>query len=90
MSNTRDQSQKVPPDAEIIARQWALSQTAITDIVGTNIATRLPRGSALPFLSVDTVLSAEPRTNRKVFFGGQIVSQDKTQIIWQRVEFTQE
>ena len=44
MSNTRDQSQKVPPDAEIIARQWALSQTAITDIVGTNIATRLPRG----------------------------------------------
>ena len=52
MSNTRDQSQKVPPDAEIIARQWALSQTAITDIVGTNIATRLPRGSALPFLTL--------------------------------------
>ena len=52
MSNTRDQSQKVPPDAEIIARQWALSQTAITDIVGTNIATRLPRGSALAFLTL--------------------------------------
>lgn len=46
----RDQTQKVPPDAEIIARQWALTQTAITDIVGTNVATRLPRGSSLPFL----------------------------------------
>jgi|TARA_B100000900_G_scaffold303124_1_gene261702 hypothetical protein len=50
MANTKDQSQLVPPDAEIIARQWALSQTAITDIVGTNVATRLPRGSSLPFL----------------------------------------
>ena len=48
----KDQTQKVPPDAEIIARQWALSQTIITDIVGTNIATRLPRGSALPFLTL--------------------------------------
>ena len=48
----KDQTQKVPPDAEIIARQWALSQTVITDIVGTNIATRLPRGSSLPFLTL--------------------------------------
>lgn len=48
----KDQTQKVPPDAEIIARQWALSQTIITDIVGTNIATRLPRGSSLPFLTL--------------------------------------
>ena len=48
----RDQTQKVPPDAEIIARQWALSQTIITDIVGTNVATRLPRGSSLPFLTL--------------------------------------
>ena len=52
MPNTRDQSQKVPPDAEIIARQWALEQTAITNICGTNIATRLPRGSELPFLTL--------------------------------------
>ena len=52
MTGMKDQTQKVPPDAEIIARQWALSQTAITDIVGTNIATRLPRGSALPFLTL--------------------------------------
>ena len=50
MTGMKDQTQKVPPDAEIIARQWALSQTIITDIVGTNIATRLHRGSALPFL----------------------------------------
>ena len=48
----KDQTQKVPPDAEIIARQWASSQTVITDIVGTNIATRLPRGSSLPFLTL--------------------------------------
>ena len=50
MTGMKDQTQKVPPDAEIIARQWALSQIIITDIVGTNIATRLPRGYALPFL----------------------------------------
>ena len=50
MPNTRDQTQLVPPDAEIIARQWALSQTSITNIVGSNVATRLPRGSSLPFL----------------------------------------
>ena len=52
MTGMRDQTQKVPPDAEIIARQWALSQTIITDIVGTNVATRLPRGSSLPFLTL--------------------------------------
>lgn len=52
MTGMKDQTQKVPPDAEIIARQWALSQTVITDIVGTNIATRLPRGSSLPFLTL--------------------------------------
>ena len=52
MTGMRDQTQKVPPDAEIVARQWALSQTIITDIVGTNVATRLPRGSSLPFLTL--------------------------------------
>jgi len=52
MPNTRDQSQLVPPDAEIIARQWALEQSIITDICGTNVATRLPRGSELPFLTL--------------------------------------
>lgn len=50
MPNTRDQSQKVPPDAEIIARAWALEQTPITDIVGTRVATRLPRDAGMPFL----------------------------------------
>ena len=50
MTGMRDQTQKVPPDAEIIARQWALTQTAITDICSTNIATRLPRNANLPFL----------------------------------------
>ena len=50
MPNTRDQSQLVPPDAEIIARQWALGQSLITDVCSTNIATRLPRNANLPFL----------------------------------------
>ena len=50
MTGMRDQTQKVPPDAEIIARQWALTQTTITDICSTNIATRLPRNANLPFL----------------------------------------
>ena len=50
MSNTLDTSQKAPPDAEIILRKWALGQSAITDITGNNIATRLPRDADLPFL----------------------------------------
>lgn len=50
MPNTRDTNQKVPPDAEIIARAWALTQTSITDIVDTRIATRLPRDAGMPFL----------------------------------------
>ena len=48
----KDQTQKVPPDAEIVARQWALEQTIITDICSTNIATRLPRNANLPFLTL--------------------------------------
>ena len=50
MPNTRDINQKVPPDAEIIARAWALSQTPITDLVDTRISTRLPRDAGMPFL----------------------------------------
>ena len=50
MPNTRDTSQKVPPDAEIIARAWSLSQTPITDLVGTRISTSLPRDAGMPFL----------------------------------------
>ena len=42
--------QAVPPDAEIIFRQFLLSKTGVTDIVNARIATRLPRGADLPFL----------------------------------------
>ena len=42
--------QKVPPDAEIIFRQFLLSKTGVTDLVSGRIATRLPRGADLPFL----------------------------------------
>ena len=52
MPNTLDTGQKVPPDAEIILRKWCLGQSAITDIVGTRIATRLPRDAELPFLTL--------------------------------------
>ena len=50
MTGMRDQTQLVPPDAEIVARKWALEQSIITDICSTNIATRLPRNASLPFL----------------------------------------
>lgn len=42
--------QPVPPDAEIIFRQFLLNKTGITDLVDTRIATRLPRDAELPFL----------------------------------------
>jgi len=42
--------QPVPPDAEIIFRDFLLSKTGITDIVGTRIATNLPREAEMPFL----------------------------------------
>ncbi len=42
--------QAVPPDAEIIFRQFLLSKTGITDLVNSRIATRLPRDADLPFL----------------------------------------
>jgi len=52
MPNTKDITQIVPPDAEIVLRKWCLEQTIITDICGTNIATRLPRDANLPFLTL--------------------------------------
>lgn len=52
MPNNLDQTQLAPPDAEIILRKWAMGQSSITDIVGNNIATRLPRDAQLPFLTL--------------------------------------
>ena len=43
----------IPPDAEIIARAWALSKTSITDIVSQRVATRLPANPTLPFLVIE-------------------------------------
>lgn len=40
------------PDAEILARTWALSKTSITDIVDQKVATRLPQDAEMPFLVV--------------------------------------
>ena len=42
--------QKVPPDAGIVFRKFLTSKTNITNLVGTRIATRLPRDADLPFL----------------------------------------
>jgi hypothetical protein len=52
MPNTLDPNQVAPPDAEIIMRKWMLGQSAITDLVGTRIATRLPRDADLPFVTL--------------------------------------
>lgn len=40
------------PDAEVVAVQWAKAQAPISAIVGTRVATRLPKGPAMPFLTV--------------------------------------
>jgi len=48
------------PDAEIIARSWALSKTSITDLVGTKVATRLPQDADMPFLVI-TRLGGTPQ-----------------------------
>lgn len=42
----------LPPDPEITARAWCLEKTAITDIVSTRVATRLPQNPTLPFLVI--------------------------------------
>tara|TARA_B100000287_G_C20085989_1_gene564378 strand:- start:21 stop:491 length:471 start_codon:yes stop_codon:yes gene_type:complete len=42
--------QPVPPDAEIIFREFIISQTEITDLIGSRVATNLPRDAELPFL----------------------------------------
>jgi len=48
------------PDAEIIARSWALSKTSITNLVGTKVATRLPQDAEMPFLVI-TRLGGTPQ-----------------------------
>lgn len=45
-----DNQINMPPDPEIIFRQFLLDQTPITDLVGTRIATRLPAEPTLPFV----------------------------------------
>lgn len=42
--------QPVPPDAEIIFRDFLLDQTEVTNLIGTRIATNLPRDAEMPFL----------------------------------------
>ena len=42
----------LPPDPEIVFRAWMFSKTAITDQVGTRIATRLPAEATLPFVVI--------------------------------------
>ena len=51
------------PDSEILFRSWATAETAITDIVSTRIATRLPSNATLPFAVVDLVDSAPENIN---------------------------
>ena len=45
------EAEKFPPDGEIIFREWAVNNTAITNVCSTRVATRLPRNATLPFLT---------------------------------------
>lgn len=40
------------PDAEVAVRAWLLTQTDVTDIYSTRIATRLPEEPVFPFLTL--------------------------------------
>tara|TARA_B100000029_G_scaffold382762_1_gene378078 strand:- start:381 stop:851 length:471 start_codon:yes stop_codon:yes gene_type:complete len=42
--------QPVPPDAEIIFRDFLLSKTPVTNLISQRIATNLPRDAEMPFL----------------------------------------
>lgn len=64
----------MPPDAEIIFRQWLLDQTAITDLVSTRIATRLPLEPTLPFVVI---------TNR-----GSVLSNPQSQVAINETDLT--
>ena len=50
------------PDSEILFRTWATSQSVITDIVSTRIATRLPSNATLPFAVVDLLIASPNRS----------------------------
>lgn len=43
------------PDSEILVRQWCLSKTSITNLLGTRIATNLPSEPTLPFLVITLI-----------------------------------
>lgn len=55
------------PDAEVLFRTWALAQSEISSLVGTRIATRLPNGATLPFLTV-TQLGGSPSADEALIY----------------------
>jgi len=55
------------PDAEVLFRTWALAQSEISSLVGTRIATRLPNGATLPFLTV-TQLGGAPSADEVLIY----------------------
>ena len=55
------------PDAEIMFRTWTQSITAITDLVSTRVATRLPQGGTMPFL-VLTQISGMPSADEALIY----------------------
>lgn len=52
MSNFGLSNASVPPDPEIIFRQYLIDQTDIQSLVSTRIATRLPQSPTLPFVTI--------------------------------------
>ena len=65
--------QPVPPDAEIIFRKFLLGKTSVTDLVGTRIATRLPRDAEMPFITFQRAGGALVRPTSQVHLQSAII-----------------
>lgn len=66
-------NQAVPPDAEIIFRQFLISQTDVTALVGTRVATRLPRDAEMPFITIQRAGGILVRPSSQVHIQSAII-----------------
>lgn len=66
-------NQPVPPDAEIIFRQFLINKSNITDLVGTRIATRLPRDAEMPFITFQRAGGSLVRPTSQVHIQSAII-----------------
>ena len=59
-------NQPVPPDAEIIFRQFLLSKSDVTDLVGTRIDMRITRDDEMVFVTIKRAGGILVRQNSQV------------------------